>query len=152
MSFPKLITPLGLACLVVVGACSDTTGPISLPPLEVVGCYQVIIGKWSAPHDSPDPPRVVVLLDSLGTYLLEKGRPLVRAHPPGTPMSFDMAWWDRRAEEQLDLVFSDGGYLGVRLHYIWGGTTWRGSAWAFTDVSPSIQATTTSTLEPRTCS
>lgn len=152
MSLLKLVTSLGAACLLVVAACSDTTGPTPIPPLAVVGCYQVTIGKWSAPRDSPDPPGVVVLLDSIGTYLLERGRPLVRAHPLGTPMPFDMAWWDRRAEEQLDLVFSDGGYLGVRLHYVWGGTTWRGSAWAFTDVSPSIQATATSTLVPRSCS
>ena len=152
MSSPTLVTTLGVACLFVLSACSDTTNPTPIPPLNVTGCYQVTLGKWSDSHDSPDPPPVLVLLDSLGTYLLEKGKPLVRPYPLGTPMPFDMAWWDRRAEEQLDLVFSDGGYLGVRLHYIWGGTAWRGSAWAFTDVSPSIQATTTSTLVPRSCS
>jgi hypothetical protein len=111
----------------------------------------VTVGEWSDPHDSADPPEFIVLLDSLGSDVLEKGKLLVRPYPLGTPMLFDWAWWDHPAEEQLDLVFTDG-YVGVRLHYIWGGTTWRGSAWAFTDVSPSLQATAPSTLVSRSCS
>jgi hypothetical protein len=69
-------------------------------------------------------------------------------------MPFDMAWWSRLAPEHLEIVFTDGGYIGVRLHLVWGwgDSTWRGTAEAFTDVSPSIQARTTSTLAPRECS
>jgi hypothetical protein len=69
-------------------------------------------------------------------------------------MGFDMAFWTRLSPEHLDLVFTDGGYVGVRLHLVWGwgDAHWRGTAEAFTDVRPSIEATATSTLSPRECS
>ena len=143
---------LTMAVLLSSGSCSDPTGSALQPPLSVTGCYQVTLGRWSGAHESSDPPRSIVILDSLGSYLLENGNRLVRPYPLGTPMPFDMAWWTRGAEEQLDLVFTDGGYVGVRLHFVWSERRWEGSAWAFTDVSPSVQATASSALSPRTCS
>jgi hypothetical protein len=135
-------------------ACADPAGVAMPAPASVIGCYALRLGTWSAPRDSPDPPPVVALLDSTGSYLLEKGKSLVRPHPLGSPMPFDMAFWTRLSPEHLDLVFTDGGYVGVRLHLVWGwgDAHWRGTAEAFTDVRPSIQATATSTLSPRECS
>jgi len=147
-----LVSLTAVAALLSASGCSDSTGTTVQPPLSVVGCYALTVGKWSGAHESPDPPSSIVLLDSLGTYLLESGKLLARPYPLGTPMPFDMAWWSRPAEEQLDVVFSAGGYVGVRLHFIWSADGWRGSAWAFTDVAPSIQATATSALTPRPCS
>jgi len=68
-------------------------------------------------------------------------------------MAFDMAWWNLIAPEHVDVVFTDGGLVGVRMHLVWGwgDGTWHGTAEAFTDVSPSIQAVTTVRLSPRTC-
>lgn len=147
----RVLNAASVAGLLTAGACSEATTSTIQPPLAVFGCHQLAIGKWSAPRESPDPPGVVVLLDSIGSYLLENGKLLVRPHPVGTPMPFDMAWWDRPFEEQLDLMFTDGGYVGVRLHFTWSGARWQGSAWAFTDVPPTLQAAASTTLVPRLC-
>ena len=142
-------TILSTALLGIILAC-DTSEP-STPPVSVLGCYELTITNWSGPHESPDPPTPVILLDSLGSYLLETGRTLVRPAPLGSNMFFDMAWWSRPTAEELDVVFSAGGYVGVRMNLSWLGPFWSGRAEAFTDVAPSIQATATAMMRPVAC-
>lgn len=147
-TFSRLV--LACAC-----ACSSASGIVAPEPSpgSVVGCYAVDLGRWSASRDSRDPPTRIALLDSIGTELLEKGHQLARPDPLSASMPFDMAWWKRLESEHLEVVFTAGGYVGVRLHLVWGwgDATWRGTAEAFTDVSPSVQAVASATLSPRTC-
>lgn len=139
----------GTVLLAVVIAC-DASGPTA-PPASVLGCHSLTVTNWSGPHESPDPPTPVILLDSLGSYLLETGRTLARPAPLGTPMSFDMAWWSHPEREQLDVVFSAGGYVGIRLSLRWIGPYWSGPAEAYTDVGPSVQATGVAVMRAVTC-
>lgn len=133
-------------------ACADTSGPSTPPPAAVLGCYDLTVSTWSGPHESPDPPPVVVLTDSIGTYLLETGRTLARPWPDPTAMPFDMAWWERPRPGRLDLVFTQGGFIGVRIILQWNGRSWSGQAEAFTDVAPPVEATTLALLVPTSCS
>lgn len=132
--------------------CAAGSDPIAPAPQDVIGCYELTLGAWSAPHESPDPPSSITLLDSNGTYLLEEGRTLARPNPVDAPMSFDMAWWSRVAEEKLEVVFSNSGYVGVRFSFEWTGMRWAGTAVAFTDVVPMDQATAPSSLAQALCS
>ena len=64
---------------------------------------------------------------------------------------FDMAWWSRPKPEELDVVFSAGGYDGVHISLSWLGPFWSGQAEAYTDVAPSIQATAMAMMRPVAC-
>lgn len=122
-------------------------------PSSLTGCYTVSLGKWNAARISADPPPSIVLLDSIGVSLLEKGKPLARPYPLSAVFMFDMGWWIRPAPEHLEVVFTDGGFTGVRLHLVWGwgDATWRGTIEAFADVEPAVQASTTVSLAPKGC-
>jgi len=56
--------------------------------------------------------------------------------------------------EHLDIAFTRDGYTGIRLHLVWGwgDGTWSGTAEAWTDVAPSIQAIATARLLAVACS
>jgi hypothetical protein len=133
-------------------ACTDSSGPSTPPPASVLGCYDLTVSTWSGLHESPDPPPVVILTDSIGSYLLESGRPLVRPWPDPAAMPFDMAWWERPSEGRLNLVFTQGGFIGIRIGLQWAGSRWSGQAEAFTDVAPPVEATTLALLVPTPCS
>lgn len=66
-------------------------------------------------------------------------------------MPINMAWWSRPAEDTLELMFSQDGYVGVRLHLAWTGARWAGRGEAFTDVLPAVQATANGSLTPKPC-
>ena len=137
---------LALSLAVLLMACRDTpTQPTSVAPELVTGCYQLTIGTWTAGHEAPDPPPVVLLLDSVGTFLLEAGQTLVRPSPVDTSTFGYMAWWARPASEPLVVVFTTG-YVGIHLALAWRGSQWAGRADAFTDVQPPIEATTSAAL------
>jgi hypothetical protein len=137
---------LALSLVALLGACRGSpTQPTSAAPELVTGCYQLTIGTWTAGHEAPDPPSVIVLLDSVGTFLLEAGRPLVRPSPVDTIAFGYMAWWARPVSDSLAIVFSTG-YVGIRLALSWRGSQWVGRADAFTDVQPSIEATSSAAL------
>lgn len=141
----------GTAVLLAAACDAGTTTSHPSPPANVVGCYQLALGTWSASHESPDPPTTLILTDSLGSHLLENGRTLLRPWPDPSAMPFDMAWWSRSNDGALDLIFSLGGYVGVRMTLTWNGTAWSGTAEAYTDVQPSTQATASATLTGRSC-
>jgi hypothetical protein len=135
---------LPLAALLV--ACHGTpTQPTSVAPESVSGCYQLTLGPWTGAHEAENPPAVVLLLDSVGTFLLEAGRTLVRPSPVDTNAFAYMAWWARPAPDSLAVVFTTG-YVGIRLALSWRGSQWVGRADAFTDVQPSIEATASAAL------
>jgi hypothetical protein len=140
------------ALAVTLVACGDgPSGPPTPTPSSVLGCYTVDFGVWSGSTPGLLPPRTIVLLDSLGTNFLEQNQTLVRAHPPGTPMGF-MAWWRRLESNHLTITFSQGEG-GVQLNLLWSPVhgNWQGTAQEFTDVTPSLVATTGARLAPRSC-
>ena len=157
MTSTWLRIPAGLLILGAAAIACSSPSEVLVPqpaPSSVVGCYAVQLGKWSGPFESPVPPPAIALLDSVGTYILERGNMLVRPDPPTAPMEFDMAWWTRLESQHLEVSFVLGGLAGVRLHLVWGwgDGSWRGTAEAFTDVSPGLQAIATARLLPRECS
>lgn len=149
--------PKRLLCIVVMtlASCRSGSEPLSPTPApaNVEGCYSLILGRWSGPRTSPDPPSSITLLDSVGSVLLEREKLLARPNPISAPMPFDMAWWARLDAEHLDIVFTDGGIIGIRMHLVWGwgDASWRGTAEAFTDVRPTVQAVSTIRLDKRPC-
>jgi hypothetical protein len=142
--------PLFMVATIVACTSATTVRVPEVAPVSVVGCYVVSMGAWSGPHESPNPPTTISLLDSTGTYLLEAGKKLVRPHPVGATMPFNMAWWSRLSPEHLDIVFTSGGEIGVRLHLVWGwgDGSWSGTGVAYTDVSPGVQAVASAKLTP----
>jgi hypothetical protein len=133
-------------------ACGDPPTAVPAPP-SVVGCYDVKLGKWSGTRRTPDPPAKIMLMDSVGTYVLEKGKRLVRPNPATAHMPFSMAWWVRLEAEHLRVVFSQGE-AAMLLHLVWGwgDDSWRGTAESYTDVATQGGAYTTVILSPRSCS
>jgi hypothetical protein len=139
--------------VMISAACEQSTDAPALPaPAEVLGCYQLSRGVWSGPHESPDPPDRLILTDSIGSYLLERGRTLLRSWPDPDAMPFDMAWWQRPHSDTLQLIFNNGGYIGVRLLLSWRGDDWRGRIEAYTDVVPPVQASSSARLISQPCS
>lgn len=138
-----------------LAGCGDTRNPVVPQPSpgSVVGCYSTHIGPWSGPRESPNLPATIALLDSIGTNPLENGKTLARPDPINAPMHFSVGWWNRPESEHLDVVFSAGGIVGIRLSLVWGwgDGSWSGTAQAFTDVAPSIQAVATARLLPVSC-
>lgn len=133
-----------LSAVLVLGCNHEPTQPAAAPD-DVVGCYEVELGAWSGPHEAWDPPEVVVLMDSLGTFVLESGKHLVRPCPGDTTVMHYMAWWERPSADSLTLVFTTG-YVGIQGRLGRDGAQWTGHAEAFTDVAPFVQATATLSL------
>jgi hypothetical protein len=145
---------LSVLLLAISAACSDEpASPGASGP--VPGCYELALGPWrGGPPEAPGLPPTVRLIDSLGTDLLEQGKLLVRPVDSAAAATFPYwAWWEQPDADSLHVVFTTG-YVGVELHLAaWSGWTgwWRGRADAFTDVQPSIQATTGVWLQPIAC-
>ena len=152
----RRILPWHAFVALAVLACADSTEPtqVTAAPASPAGCYDVRLGKWSGKHDSPDPPSPIVLLETIGTSFFEKGFRIAREHPGNTLTSFDTGRWSAYSPEHLEIMFAANGEIGVNLHLVWGwgDSTWRGTAEAFTDVSPGLQAVATVALVPRSCS
>lgn len=138
-----------LSLVALLAACTEpVAGPATLPPFDVVGCYQLDLTRWSGAHEAPDPPAYVVLTDSVGSFLLEASQPLVRPAPGYSAATFGyMAWWRRPVRDTLEVVFTTG-YVGVSLRLAWRGDAWVGVGEAFTDVAPPIQARSAARLAP----
>lgn len=150
------IAILSLAAPVVWLGCSSSSlvvGPPQPTPSSAAGCYAVGLGGWNGPRESPDPPSVIALLDSLGTNGFEVGKQLARPDPRNAAMPFTASWWARPDPDHLSVYFSLDGIIGVRMFVAWdsGGGRWSGTAEAFTDVSPSTQAVSAVSLSPRPC-
>lgn len=146
---------LASAFVFTLGGCgnaSSTLGP-RLPPIDVVGCYSVSTSQWTGPRESPDLPSSIVLLDSVGTAVLERGEFLARPFPLGSASAFTVAYWRRPEDQLLYIVFSNDGYVGIRASLVWGwgDNSWRGTAHAYTDTPPFVEARATVRLQPRAC-
>ena len=129
-----------LLAAVVVLACNRAPTRPAAAPDDVVGCYQVELGVWSGPHEAWPPPGVVMLMDSLGTFVLESGKHLIRPCPGDTVVMHYMAWWEQPTAGSVTLTFTTG-YVGIRGRLRWDGARWTGHAEAFTDVPPFVEAT-----------
>jgi hypothetical protein len=148
LSAPNRLLPLAL--LILAAACDDAPGPGTPAPEAVTGCYTFRLGAWSGAHEAPEPPPAVRLMDSLGTFLLETGKPIVRPLP-GDTLSYEyMAWWERPDPDSLWLYFSTG-YVGVFAGLHWQDDQWMGKAEAVTDIVPPVQARTSAALLPLAC-
>lgn len=146
----SLVLPLLLVGIGTI-ACDSAAAPRpEPPPASVLGCYDVTLGPWSGPRESPDPPPQLILTDSIGTVLFESGQTLVRGWPDPATIPLDFAWWTRPESDRVELIFSSG-YIGLRLHLTWNGEEWRGPIEAFTDVDPPIEATAQVRLTARPC-
>ena len=145
-----------LSCiLAVLPSCAPSRPPLgpTQRPTDVVGCYSTTLSRWSGPRLSPNPPSVIVLLDSLGTVGIESGERLARGYPLNAPSPFTMSFWRRLETEHLYIVFSNEGVVGVRANLVWGwgDDSWRGTVHAFTDVPPYLEARASIRLDPRPC-
>ena len=134
-----------VAALLLLGCDHNPARPRPVSPELVAGCYALTLGGWTAAHEAPAPPAVIVLLDSIGTDLLEAGTTLVRPSPVDTNSFGYLAWWTRPVPDSLTVVFTTG-FVGVELRLAWTGTAWAGQASAFTDVAPPVQATAAASL------
>lgn len=138
-----------------VAGCTPSRQPLgpTQRPTDVIGCYSTTLSAWSGPRLSPNPPSVVVLLDSIGTFGIESGERLARGYPLDAPTPFTMSYWRRPETEHLYLLFSDDGIVGVRANLVWGwgDDSWRGTVHAFTDVPPYVEARARIRLDPRPC-
>ena len=134
-----------ILAVVLVLACSRAPTKPSAAADPIVGCYQVELGVWSGAHEAPPPPENVMLMDSLGTFVLESGKHLIRPCPGDSVVMHYMAWWEHAPADSLTVVFTTG-FIGIQGRLGWDGARWTGHAEAFTDVAPFIQATTTLSL------
>ena len=60
--------------------------------------------------------------------------------------------WSAPERARSNPVFTQGGFIGIRIGLQWAGSRWSGQAEAFTDVAPPVQATTLALLVPTPCS
>ena len=137
-----LLLPLLLA------ACGDDpVGPGATPP----GCYAVTLGEWSGPREAADPPSVIRLTGELGDNGMSEGRTLVAGTDPADPLLYPWSWWENPEPDSLALVFT-GGFVGVTAGLrSTGDDEWRGTAQAFTDVAPAVEAEASIRLRRVSC-
>jgi hypothetical protein len=121
-----------LLVFVVLAACANATVTAPSP----LACYSLTLGAWNSalPEPLPAPPSAVQLTDSLGTYVLETGRRIVRSMPPGRVKAYPFQYWVPREGDDVLIVFSNG-FTGMTLDLTrtGGGTDLSGTARAFFD-------------------
>jgi hypothetical protein len=137
-----------LASAALLAACGggDATGPGGEPP----GCYTLTLGEWSAPHEAVDPPSALRLTTTLGTDGMAQGQTLVVMAHPLRPNPYPWSWWRRNEHGDLELVFT-GGYVGITLTLGPSGDDWQGTAQAFTDIAPGLEARASARLDRVAC-
>lgn len=124
----------------------------AVAPASLAGCYTLSVGQWSGPKESSEPPTRIVLLDSTGTADGEAGMNLVRLDPITAPMPFPVAIWRRFDANHLQIAFAME-FSGITLELVWGwgDGTWGGTATAWNDGPPGLEAVATARLHPRDC-
>lgn len=144
---PLRSVPLAAALIAIAVACTDATGPAPAP----AGCYQLTLGGWNGEFEATPPTARLVLLDSLGEEVFERGQRLVRAWPSRQPPNGYWAWWSQPTPDSLRVNFSHG-FVGITLALRWrDGAAWYGEAHAFTDTPGHGEATGVGQLTPLPC-
>ena len=128
--FRSLSLWFALVGVSVVIACADQ----SIVAPSPLACYTLTLGAWNAPlpEPLPPPPPALQLTDSLGTYILENGRRVVRSLPAGSAKAYPFQFWEAREGGDVLIVFSNG-FTGMTMDLAPAGDNYSGTARAFFD-------------------
>lgn len=142
---------LRLACLIVVVSAFTACDEKSIVAPSSLACYTLTLGAWSAPlpEPLPPPPSGLQLTDSLGTYILENGRRVVRSMPTGSVKAYPFQFWEAREGGDVLIVFSNG-FTGMTMDLAPAGENLSGTARAFFDFG-TFDLTASVQLARNTC-